>query len=261
MKEKEITVILPIHKWDEKYKDLYLKAFKSVEEFYNDVELIVVSTPVICNEILKLNLITNLSTLHLFNNGETDFCSQVNLALKSVKTKWFSILEIDDTYKKNWLKEVNKYILNNDNVDVFLPIVEDVNTNGDFLSYTNESVWAYGFSDVQGYLDNEILLDFQNYQLSGAVLKTDLFKEDIFLKENIKLTFVYELLLRLTHNEKKIMTIPKVLYTHVNFREDSLFWSYKNGENKMSEKEFKFWFETAKHEFFFNQKREINYIE
>jgi hypothetical protein len=84
---------------------------------------------------------------------------------------------------------------------------------------------------------------------------------DMFLKDNIKLTFNYELLLRLTHNEKKIMVIPKVLYNHVNFREDSLFWNYKNAEDKMNEKEFEFWFNTAKHEFFFNQKREINFIE
>lgn len=157
MKEKEITIILPIHKWDENYKEMFLNAFKSVEEFYNDVELIIVSTPVVINEISKLNLITNLSVLHLFNNGETDFCSQVNHALKSCKTKWFSILEVDDTYRKNWLKEINSYILKNPDVDVFLPIVEDVNVKNEFLSFTNESVWAYGFSETQGYLDNDIL--------------------------------------------------------------------------------------------------------
>jgi hypothetical protein len=261
MKEKEITVILPIHKWDENYKEMFLTAFKSVEEFYNDVNLIIVSTPTIISEISNLNLITNLSVLKISNKEKTNFCSQVNLGLSSCKTKWFSILEIDDVYRKNWLKEMNNYILKYQNVDVFLPIVEDNNTNGEFLSYTNESVWAYGFSETQGFLDNEILLDFQNYQLSGGLLKTELFKEDVFLKDNIKLTFNYELLLRLTHNEKKIMVIPKVLYNHINFREDSLFWNYKNGEDKLSEKEFEFWFNTAKHEFFFNQKREINFVE
>ena len=58
------------------------------------------------------------------------------------------------------------------------------------------------------------------------------------------------------------MTVPKIGYQHVNFREDSLFWSYKNDEkNKVTEKEIKFWLETAKKEFFFKNKRDINYIE
>ena len=81
-------------------------------------------------------------------------------------------------------------------------------------------------------------------------------------KENIKLTFGYEFFLRLTHNGVKILTVPRIGYQHVNFREDSLFWKYKNDEtSKLSENEVKFWLETAKKEFFFKNNREINYIE
>ncbi len=80
------------------------------------------------------------------------------------------------------------------------------------------------------------------------------------LKDNMKLTFSYELFLRLTHNGVKIMTVPRIGYQHVNFREDSLFWNYKNEEtSKLSEKEVKFWLETAKKEFFFKNKREVIY--
>ena len=52
------------------------------------------------------------------------------------------------------------------------------------------------------------------------------------LKENIKLTFGYEFLLRLTHNGCRVMTVPRVGYEHVNLREDSLFWMYRNDETK-----------------------------
>ena len=57
------------------------------------------------------------------------------------------------------------------------------------------------------------------------------------------------------------MTVPKVGYQHVNFREDSLFWLYKNDDTvKLSEDEVKFWLDTAKKEFFFKNKRDINYV-
>jgi hypothetical protein len=58
------------------------------------------------------------------------------------------------------------------------------------------------------------------------------------------------------------MTVPKIGYQHVNFRENSLFWLYKNSEtDKMSENEVKFWLDTAKKEYFFKNKRDITYVE
>ena len=105
-------------------------------------------------------------------------------------------------------------------------------------------------------------LDFQNYQTSGGLYKTKTVKDNGKFKENIKLTFSYEFLLRLTHNGAKVMTMPRIGYQHLNLREDSLFWSYKNDDkNKLSENEAKFWLDTAKKEFFFKNKREVNYVE
>ena len=130
------------------------------------------------------------------------------------------------------------------------------------MNFTNESVWAYGFSENQGELSNEILLDYQNYQTSGGFYKTEVIKENGSFKDNIKLTFSYEFLLRLTHNGAKVATIPQVGYRHVNFREDSLFWSYKNSDDhKLGDGEAKFWLETAKKEFFFKNKREVEYVD
>jgi hypothetical protein len=122
-------------------------------------------------------------------------------------------------------------------------------------------VWAYGFSNKQGYLDNEILLEFQNYQTSGGLFKTEVVKENGLFKDNIKLTFTYEFLLRLTQNSVIIMSVPRAGYQHVNFRENSLFWQYKNDEKeKMSEDEVKFWVDAAKKEYFFKNKRDIKYV-
>jgi len=105
-------------------------------------------------------------------------------------------------------------------------------------------------------------LDYQNFQISGGLYRTSVIKEYGKLKDNIKLTFGYEFLLRLTHYNVLIMTIPKIGYQHVNFRENSLFWSYKNDDKlKISEEEVKFWLDTAKKEFFFKNRRDIiNYV-
>jgi hypothetical protein len=80
------------------------------------------------------------------------------------------------------------------------------------------------------------------------------------MKSNLKLTFGYELFLRLTHNSAKIMTIPRIGYKHMNLREGSIFWNYKNGEEKMDQKEAKFWIDSAKKEYFFTTERDIKYV-
>lgn len=257
---KNITIILPIHKLDEGYKEMLDNALKSIEDFHNDIKL-----KIVCPLSVKENL-TDLSQKLdieiIINDGNTDFCSQINLGIEKCDTEWFSIFEIDDEYKSVWLKSMNEYTKEYTDVDVFLPVVKDINDEGKFMTFINESVWAYGFTDKQGFLDNETLLEYQNYQTSGGLFRTQVIKDNGGLKENIKLTFSYELLLRLTHNGVKIMSVPKLGYEHMNLREDSLFWSYKNNEEQiLTEKEVKFWLETAKKEFFFKNKRDVNYTE
>jgi hypothetical protein len=257
---KNITIILPIHEWNDDYRIMFENSIKSVEEFYNDVKLLIVGPKTVTSNI---NIISDkIESKILINKGTTDFCSQINLGIDNCDTEWFSILEIDDEYKSCWLKFMNIYSKENPTVDVFLPIVKDINVEGNFLSFTNEATWAHGFSEKQGFLDNEALLDYQNFQISGGLYRTSVIKEYGKLKDNIKLTFGYEFLLRLTHNNVSIMTIPKIGYQHVNFRENSLFWSYKNNDKlKISEEEVKFWLDIAKKEFFFKNKREIvNYV-
>ena len=78
-------------------------------------------------------------------------------------------------------------------------------------------------------------------------------------KPSIRLTFVYEFLLRLTYNSANIMTIPRIGYKHMNLREGSIFWNYKNGEQRVTDDEVRFWLESAKKEHFFVDDRNIKY--
>lgn len=260
---KNITVILPIYKLEEEDLIMMTNAVTSVESFHEQVKLMVVCPNELKEQITKFEFGNLLEVKIQYNiTKNTDFTAQVNLGITNCDTEWFSILEIDDEYKPGWLKSVNEYTKEYTNVDVFLPIIQDVNVEGNFIGFTNESLWAYGFTEKQAYLDKDILIEFQNFQTSGGLYRTEVIKDNGSFKDNIKLTFSYELLLRLTNNGVVIMGIPKIGYKHVNFRENSLFWLYKNDDKiKLTDKEVRFWIDTAKKEFFFKNKRDISYVE
>lgn len=261
---KNITIILPIYKLGTDEEAMLTNAITSIKDFHEEVKLTIVCPSSLLSKkeyILEGKDFGPLEIEFLSNTtGDTDYLSQVNLGIENCDTEWFSILEIDDEYKKVWLPSMKEHINTFKDVDVFLPIVEDINVEGKFLSFMNESVWAYGFSTSQGLIDNELLLEYQNYQTSGGLFRTQVIKDNGKFKNNIKLTFSYEFLLRLTHNGVKIMTVPKIGYKHVNMRENSLFWSYKNDKKMLlSEDEVEFWLDTAKKEFYFKNKRDVNY--
>jgi hypothetical protein len=144
-------------------------------------------------------------------------------------------------------------------VDAFLPIVVDVDDKLVFAGFTNEATFAANISSDMGYLTNETLQTFQNFQISGMVFKKEMYEKVGKMKSNMKLTFGYELFLRMTHNSAKILTIPKIGYKHMNLREGSIFWNYKNGTNSIDSEEARFWIESAKKEYFFTNQRDINY--
>ena len=113
---------------------------------------------------------------------------------------------------------------------------------------------------------NEKMLIWYAIQISELHISLKLKQKSILdnfggFKKSMKLTFVYEFLLRLTYNSARIMTIPRLGYKHVNMRESSIFWNYKNGKNILTDEEVKFWIDTAKKEYFFTNDRDIKYEE
>jgi hypothetical protein len=190
---------------------------------------------------------------------EPNFSKQVNHGVSISKSKWCSILEFDDEYSNIWFKNTIKYMDIYKDVDAFLPIVVDVDEKFVFAGFTNEATFAANVSAEMGILTNETLQTFQNFQISGMVFSKEKYLQVGGLKSNLKLTFGYELFLRLTHNSAKIMTIPRIGYKHMNLREGSIFWNYKNGDDKITQDEAKFWIDAAKKEYFYTNEREINY--
>jgi hypothetical protein len=134
-----------------------------------------------------------------------------------------------------------------------------VTENGQFAGFTNEATFAVNISNEMGILNNETLQNFQNFQISGMVIKKSSFVDFGMLKDSFKLTFGYEFLLRMTNNNVKIMTIPRIGYKHMNLREGSIFWNYKNSDDRLSEDEVKFWIDSAKKEYLYIKERNIKY--
>ena len=257
-----LSVILPIKSALMKSFDHYFeKAIKSLQvQVVGFNELIIVHTKEenLVN-ILKSYDFGDLNVKLVEFDGESNYQKQVNLGIESASSEWISFFEVDDEYANIWFKNVLKYAEAYPDVDAFLPIVVDVDEKEVFVGFTNEATFAANFTQEMGYLNNDTLLDYQNFQTAGMVVKKSKLDEIGPMKSSMKLTFVYEFLLRLTYFTARVMTIPKLGYKHTSMREGSIFWNYKNGENVMSENEVKFWISTAKKEYFFVEDRNIKY--
>jgi hypothetical protein len=257
-----LSVILPIKSAKAKNFDEYFgKAINSLKEQKVDFEelIIVYTQEESLVTILDSYDFGNINVNKLVWDKEPNYASQVTYGVENAKGTWVSLLEFDDEYSSIWFKNVKTYSEAYPEVQMFLPVVVEVDEKGMFAGFTNEATFAANFTQEMGFLTNETLQDYQNFQTAGSVIKKSVFEDFGGFKPSIKLTFVYEFLLRLTYNSVSIMTIPKLGYKHVNLREGSIFWNYKNGENKMLEDEVKFWIQTAKKEYFFTDDRVIKY--
>ena len=258
----DLTVVLPIKSSSAKdFTELFEKSIEALKtQKTNFKELIIVHTDEdnLVNHLESFDF-GDLKVKKLIWKDKPNYQSQINYGVENSETKWVSFYEFDDEYSNIWFKNVKLYSDAYPDVDAFLPIVVDVDSKGLFAGFTNEATFAANFSQEMGILTNETLQNYQNFQSAGMVIKKDVFEQHGKFKPSIKLTFVYELMLRLTYNDLKIMTIPKIGYKHLNLREGSIFWNYKNGSDAMTPEEIKFWIDSAKKEHFFTVDRDIKF--
>lgn len=271
MNKLNISVILPIESSKHKnFETLFDSAVKSVQnqlktsikgdEVVGDIELVVVHS----DEESLISFVSgyefgDTNVKLVTNDGDTDFSSQVNMGVQNATYDWVTILEFDDEISSIWFRNVSHYANVYTDYESFLPVVVDTNEHGVFAGFTNEATFAANMNSEIGILTNEVLLNYQNFQTSGMVFKKSLFEKYGGFKKSMKLTFVYELLLRLTYNSVKMMTIPRIGYKHSNMREGSIFWNYKNGETPLTQDEITFWIDGAKKEHFFKEDRNIKF--
>lgn len=257
-----LSVILPIKSAKAKDFDEYFeKAILSLKNQQVGFEELVIvhSQEQSLIDLLDSYDFGDLNVTKLLWDQEPNYANQVNFGVKNAKGTWVSLFEFDDEYSSIWFKNVKKYVESFPEVQMFLPVVVETDEKGLFAGFTNEATFAANFSQEMGILTNDTLQEYQNFQTAGSVIKKSVIEDFGGFKPSIKLTFIYEFLLRLTYNSVSVMTIPRLGYKHVNLREGSIFWNYKFGDSKMVEDEVKFWIQTAKREYFFTDDRSIKY--
>jgi len=262
-----VSVIIPIHEYNDQISNLLEKAIESIIKQENLVELpevIIVYPTSLGNNItsfkdsIQLKHQDKIKLILIENSGKTNYQSQVNLAVDAVTNDYFSVLEFDDEYGSTYFRNVEKYTQTYPEIDVFLTMMIEVNEKNEGIKLTNETVWAQQFvgeNGDMGYLNANSLKQYTDFKLSGAIIKKSDFINLGKYKSNIDLAFMYEYLLRALNNASKIFTIPKIGYKHLATREGSMFNNYLKN---MPINERKFWFETAAKESNFSNDRIID---
>lgn len=254
-KMSNISVIIPVHKFDETIEGYLDKAIESINnqeniEYKPKIYIVCPADLTISKQYDGVSVI--------LNNGKTDYQSQVNFAVDKIETDYFTVLEFDDELSTTYFKNSDKFIESYPEIDVLLNMIIEVNENNEGIKLTNETVWSQQFvgeNGEMGYLNANALKQYTDFKLSGAVIKKSEFINVGKYKSNIKLTFMYEFLLRALNNACKIYSMPKIGYKHLANRVDSLFDEY-NKNMPMAER--KFWFDTAANEAHFMTDRIID---
>lgn len=247
-----ISIILPIIDASNNEKDI-LKAIKSIDSRIDSDNIIVVCGIDDYDSINNIIIENGIKCRIVKNEGSTDFCSQINYAVKYCKTEFFSILEMDDEYTNIWFDNMMKYSSKMPDVDVFLNLCDltDYDTNKK-ISLLNEIIWANSFSNEIGVIDFDCLENYYDFHVNGSIIRTNEFINLGGLKPSLKIFFWHEFLLRATSKGFKIYVIPKIGYCHYINRKGSLMNAY---ENEINEEEAKGWLDLAKIEYSFKEDR------
>lgn len=249
---KDIAVIIPVHELKDKTEEaLLINAINNVKECQKNYEY-KLNTYIVTPLLLKQNLTEGCEVL--INDGETDFCSQINFAAKNVKEDYFSILEFDDEYNPKWFSMVNKYFYTNEDVSLFLPINIQIVSKEGYRQFANEAPWALEFSQDLGYVDFKCLANYYGVNITGGVFNRDDFNRIGGLKSSIQVAFNYEFLMRVTNKKLKVFIVPKEGYNHIIDRDNSLT---DICSSKFTQEEIDKWYAIAQQEYLYEEDRNV----
>lgn len=268
---KGIDIIIPVHKYNDEVKSLLERCLLSVVELAKTAKDSKISTDVHIvgipelpsDEILNsVEWADNLKSLNVHTNTSEmfDFCSQVNFAVNEVcKNDYFMVVEFDDVVTPKWLTMALPYIQERKKCPIFLPLVEvyDITSPDIPRYYINEIGWSSSFVENElGVLTNVLLHDYCNFNITGAIIKRNEYIKAGGLKPSMKLSFGYELLLRMSNLYNEVYVVPKVGYYHFVNRDDSLTSEY---HRTISQQEGSWWIKLALQEYHFKKDRKKTY--
>ncbi len=254
------TLIIPINEFDkEKDTEFLKKATESISKNkdYQPKKIIVVHTA----DNFDKTLFSKLDNVQYLTNtaDKKDFAYQLNLGAKAVDTEYFGFLEFDDELGDTYFRAFKEYSDFYKNISVFLPTIIDISETDVFIKFTNSEALSRGLiqEGELGLLSHDHIKPMTSLNTSGAIFKTEDFNGIGGFKSSIKLSFIYEFLLRASYNDQKIFVIPRFTYLHRNGRPGS-YLDQINKQN-ITKEEVTFWFDTARKEFYFDRDRDVVY--
>lgn len=258
---RNITIVIPVCEINDELKKLYKTAIGSIpisEDGKSEYPVMVIGPKDVISQY-KDSAIEKIVDITYVENEKSDFQTQIDVAAEKCNTPYFSVLEEDDTYNSNWFMNVEKHIESMPETPFFLPLTEvfDVSTNEAIpVGFANEIALTTSFSDQIGYVGIDELMEFSDFSCTGGVYRVEDFLKIGGLKKNLKIVFWYEFLLRAANNHKEAYVIPKLGYKHNLRRKGSLMETIST---TITEEEAKFWYETARQEYFFTEDRVREY--
>lgn len=254
---EKVTYIIPLHKYNKKIEALFNKALESVEKVEGNGDTVCIVGPQkVVDSAKKFVEGKNFSgkKIDYVVNDQTDFCSQINKAAFACLTPFFSVLEFDDEYMPYWNRVAQEYAAA-ENASIVLPITQLVE-NSAVVSLANEIVWTPSFVQDEdkefGVVNSGVLDGFMDFNVTGALIRTEDFITLGGLKPSLKIASWYEFLLRACYNSKKVYVVPKIGYSHTIGREDSYS---ETMAKELKQEEGSWLIKTAKQEYFFKQDR------
>ncbi len=217
---KDITVIVPLKKYDDKI----ITALNSVD---SENEVIFVAPKDVLDKVKEY-----YKDKFEYIEEDSDYFTQVNKAVLTCCTKYFSVLGLYDVYLDKWSKIMGK-TKKTETSSVILPLNEYVELDGDkrkFLAFGNEIAWDAAFisnddetqeQNPLGYLTENELKIYQEFNGMGGIIKTEDFISVGMFKPEFKLLAWFEFFMRLVRSNKKIYVIPRVLYSHTIYSLDN----------------------------------------
>lgn len=254
---EKVTYIIPLYEFNEEVKTLLPNALKSIKGVKpNEFSIILVGPESVLKETESIVAGAKLkgSVKYVYNEGDTDFCSQVNKAVMMCTTPFFCIVEYDDTITDYWQGVASRYEKDT-KASILLPITEFF-SNGEWVSLGNVIAWGASFANDIGYIDSDCLNTYMDFNVTGSFIKTEDFISIGGLKPSLKIAAWYEFLLRACHNGLKVFVVPKIGYAHTIHRKGSYM---EEASHSISPEEGKWLIATAKEEYFFKEDRKKEY--
>jgi len=302
LNNKKLLVVVPVNK----INDVYLnECFYSLAQQTYKIDLLVLTNGLDEDQSKMLESIISNPTVSVFSKNEEENTeaknitseNKLNYTIESTDNnsfasifndafnyavvngyKFYSVVECEDVLDQNWYLNFDKYSTSKAEHHGFLPLSREI-SNGNFIGFFNEASWMEGLAEVSGTFDLQLMMRYNCMNVGGAVFNVESIKQYSEvdgdgrykpMKENIKISFIYEFFLRMIYNDLKFFSIPRMGYEHrIDFVTDyyNTFSSKipkdllnKSAENGgMLQEEYKFWSDSAKKEYFFDEQRNIEY--